>query len=96
MTETAELEAVVEAALFATPEPITRARIVELFPKVDRREVIAAIDRVIHRYAGRDDQGIRAEEVAGGSELRHVGVAAKGGGKVNSDDDKAAVGGHSD
>jgi segregation and condensation protein B len=69
MTEIAEFEAVVEAALFATAEPISRKRLHELFPKGDREAVKAAIETVLARYTGRPEQGVRAEEVAGGIRL---------------------------
>lgn len=66
MIEQAELEAVVEAALFATPDPISREKLLELFPNSDRERANEAIDRVLERYAGAPDRGIQAEEVAGG------------------------------
>jgi segregation and condensation protein B len=69
MTEPAEFEAVVEAALFATAEPVSRARLLELFPKNEGKEVVAAIDAVLARYTGEPHQGVKAEEVAGGIRL---------------------------
>ncbi len=69
MTQQPEIEAVIEAALFATAEPLSRAKLLELFPKDDRKEVTAAISSVIERYSGGEDRGILAEEVAGGIRL---------------------------
>jgi segregation and condensation protein B len=69
MTDSSEIEAVVEAALFATAEPVTRKRLQELFPSSDLEEVGQAIDRVMRRYSGEAHQGIKAEEVAGGIRL---------------------------
>jgi segregation and condensation protein B len=69
MTDKAEFEAVVEAALFATAEPISRKRLYELFPKGDRDAVKSAIDIVLARYAGGPEKGVKAEEVAGGIRL---------------------------
>ena len=69
MTEQAEIEAVIEAALFATAEPLSRAKLLELFPKDDRRDVKASISRVLERYSGGGNRGILAEEVAGGIRL---------------------------
>lgn len=69
MTEVNEIEAVVEAALFATAEPIARKKLLELFPKGDAEHVDAAIEKVLDRYSGASGHGIRAEEVAGGLRL---------------------------
>lgn len=69
MTEIAEIEAVVEAALFATAEPLPRKRILELFADRDRQAVLDSIDRVVDRYRESDNRGVRAEEVAGGLRL---------------------------
>jgi segregation and condensation protein B len=69
MTSPSELEAVVEAALFAAPEPLTRARLVGLFSERERDAAGAAIDRVLERYAEAPERGVRLEEVAGGLRL---------------------------
>jgi len=69
MTERAEIDAVIEAALFATAEPLSRGKLRELFSKDDREEVTTAIGRVLDRYSGGRNRGILAEEVAGGIRL---------------------------
>jgi segregation and condensation protein B len=60
------MEAIVEAALFATADPLTRKRLTDLFPEDDNKDVQAAIETVLERYGGGDGRGVRAEEVAGG------------------------------
>ncbi|MDX1503136.1 MAG: SMC-Scp complex subunit ScpB [Thermoanaerobaculia bacterium] len=69
MTEQAEIEAVVEAVLFAANEPIGEPRLLELFPDDDRKRVLAAVDAVLERYAERPNRGVMAERVAGGVRL---------------------------
>ncbi|MDH3254253.1 MAG: SMC-Scp complex subunit ScpB [Acidobacteriota bacterium] len=69
MIDTAEMEAVIEAALFATAEPIQKSKLVELFGPGEQLAVDAAIERVLARYRGEQQQGIKAEEVAGGIRL---------------------------
>jgi segregation and condensation protein B len=69
MIDLSELEAVIEAALFATAEPVSRGKLLELFSKSEQKAVSAAIDSVLARYSGGPNQGVRAEEVAGGIRL---------------------------
>lgn len=69
MKELAEIEAVIEAALFATPEPLPRKRILELFSDREQQAVLESIERVLGRYEESEGRGVRAEEVAGGLRL---------------------------
>jgi segregation and condensation protein B len=64
-----ELEAVVEAVLFAATEPVSRARLLEVFDEADREAAAAAIERVLLRYRPEPQRGVFAEEVAGGLRL---------------------------
>ena len=84
MTERDEMEAVLEAVLFVSSEPVPRARLLDLFEEGERAEAEAALEAVLARYSGgagdtggagdagdTDDRkrGIMAEEVAGGVRL---------------------------
>jgi segregation and condensation protein B len=81
MTERDEMEAVLEAVLFVSSEPVPRARLLDLFEEGERAEAEAALEAVLARYAGgaggaegADEgedrrRGIMAEEVAGGVRL---------------------------
>ncbi len=81
MTERDEMEAVLEAVLFVSSEPVPRARLFDLFEEEERAEAEAALQAVLARYSGGaggaegavegEDRrrGIMAEEVAGGVRL---------------------------
>jgi segregation and condensation protein B len=81
MTERDEMEAVLEAVLFVSSEPVPRARLLDLFEEGERAEAEAALEAVLARYSGGaggaegagegEDRrrGIMAEEVAGGVRL---------------------------
>lgn len=64
-----DLEAVVEAALFVSADPIPRAKLLEMFDRGDRAAAKEAVDAVLERYAAERERGIVAEEVAGGVRL---------------------------
>ncbi len=66
MTDRPQIEAAVEAVLFAASEPVSRARLLSAFDDEEREEAAAALERVVERYAQRDDRGVVVEEVAGG------------------------------
>ncbi|HXO19798.1 MAG TPA: SMC-Scp complex subunit ScpB, partial [Thermoanaerobaculia bacterium] len=68
MTERAEMEAVIEAVLFVSSEPVSRGRLLELFEEAEREEAGAALEAVLARYT-ENAQGIMVEEVAGGVRL---------------------------
>ena len=69
MTNSQEIEAAIEAALFVTPEPIRREKILQVFGERSREEAEAALDRVLDRYQASEDRGVVAEEVASGLRL---------------------------
>lgn len=81
MTERDEMEAVLEAVLFVSSEPVPRARLLDLFEEEERAEAEAALQAVLARYSGgaggaegagegeNRRRGIMAEEVAGGVRL---------------------------
>lgn len=69
MTENPEIEAALEAVLFVAADPVDREKLLEIFGSQDRAAATAALERVIERYGGGPDKGIRIEEVAGGLRL---------------------------
>jgi segregation and condensation protein B len=69
MTEHPEIEAALEAVLFVAAEPVDREKLLEIFGSQDRVAATAALERVIERYVGGPDKGVRIEEVAGGLRL---------------------------
>jgi segregation and condensation protein B len=75
MTERSEMEAVLEAILFVSSEPVPRSRLLDLFAEEEREEATAALEAVLARYSADGDasgvvgRGIMAEEVAGGVRL---------------------------
>ena len=69
MSRRAEIEAVVEAILFASPEPVALARLLELFPKDNEARLKSALAAVQERYAEEPNRGVLFEEVAGGFRL---------------------------
>jgi segregation and condensation protein B len=66
MSRRAEIEAVVEAILFAAPEPVALERLVELFPQDNAARVESALAAVRERYREEPHRGVVFEEVAGG------------------------------
>jgi segregation and condensation protein B len=69
MSRRTEIEAVLEAILFAAPEPVTVDRLLELFPKDGREGVEEALAAVGERYREEPHRGILFERVAGGVRL---------------------------
>ena len=69
MTPRPEMEAALEAVLFASADPVPRARLLEMFEAEERGEASAALDVVLARYAPDESRGVMAEEVAGGVRL---------------------------
>jgi segregation and condensation protein B len=63
----AEVTAVVEALIFASPEPITPRMLVKLLAEEPKEEVLAAIDRLKADYENRP--GLQMVEVAGGFQI---------------------------
>ncbi|HKI04591.1 MAG TPA: SMC-Scp complex subunit ScpB [Thermoanaerobaculia bacterium] len=68
MTERNEMEAVLEAILFVSSEPVPRTKLMELFEEEERELAAEALEAVLARYVG-DDRGILVEDVAGGVRL---------------------------
>ena len=67
MSRNTEMEAVIEAILFASPEPVPRARLVDLFDEKNREAVGEALEHVVARLEMEgESRGIWVEEVAGG------------------------------
>ncbi len=69
MTPRPEMEAALEAVLFASADPVPRTRLCEMFEPEERAEAAAALDAVLARYAPDEGRGVMAEEVAGGVRL---------------------------
>lgn len=69
MNHRAEFEAAVEAILFATTEPVSEQRLLEVFETSEAEEARSALDAVRARYAAGEHRGVRLEEVAGGLRL---------------------------
>lgn len=62
------LEAAIEALLFASPEPLTPAEIVQVFPGAGEEKVRRALDDLTQRTAA-PDRGLSVQAVAGGYRL---------------------------
>ena len=69
MSRTHEIEAVLEAILFAAPEPVAPDRLFELFSEDAREEVETALEAVAERYREEPHRGVLFERVAGGVRL---------------------------
>ena len=69
MSERGEMEAVIEAVLFVSSEPVPRTRLLELFEEEEREEAAAALDAVLARYTADSGRGVMVEDVAGGVRL---------------------------
>jgi segregation and condensation protein B len=63
----AEVKAVVEALIFASPEPITPKMLFKLLAEEPREDVVAAIDALKADYENRP--GLQMVEVAGGYQI---------------------------
>ena len=66
MTLRLEMEAAIEAVLFAASGPIARDRLLSLFGAGDQDEAVLALEAVVARFTTRENAGIMLEEVAGG------------------------------
>jgi segregation and condensation protein B len=76
MTERSEMEAVLEAVLFVSSEPVPRGKLLGLFEEEERAAAEAALEAVLARYSSGNDgegsdggRGVMAEDVAGGVRL---------------------------
>lgn len=67
MTDRPELEAAVEALLFAAGEPISQDALLQVFDEGERVDALAALEAVLARYGSAvPGSGLMVEEVAGG------------------------------
>ena len=66
-TPSAEVKAVVEALIFASPEPITPKMLYKLLAEEPREDVMAAVDALKAEYENRP--GLQMVEVAGGYQI---------------------------
>ncbi len=69
MSRKAEIEAVLEAILFASPEPVGPDKLVELFGEKEAAAVEEALAAVAQRYREEPHRGVVFERVAGGVRL---------------------------
>jgi segregation and condensation protein B len=63
----AQLKAIVEALIFASPEPLTPRTLFKLLSDEPKEDVVAAVEAVRQEYAGRP--GLHLAEVAGGYQI---------------------------
>jgi segregation and condensation protein B len=66
--EKSELEAILEAVLFASGEPITSKRLQEVFEGVEKADLKKALDALIESYQSRN-RGLQIIEVANGYQM---------------------------
>ncbi len=69
MTDRQEMEAVVEAILFVSNEPVSRAKLLEVFAENEREAAAEALEVVVERYRESPARGVLVDEVAGGLRL---------------------------
>lgn len=69
MTDRTDMEAVVEAILFVSNDPVARDKLLDVFGAAEREEAGAALDAVIARYREKPSSGLVVDEVAGGLRL---------------------------
>ncbi len=74
MTDTAEMEAVFEALLFASPDPQPEEKLLEVFPEQDRERAAGALEAVLDRYRvddadGPPNRGVVLDRAGGGYRL---------------------------
>jgi segregation and condensation protein B len=67
VTASAEVKAIVEALIFASPEPMTPKMLFKLLAEEPREDVLAAIDALKADYENRP--GLQMVEVAGGYQI---------------------------
>src|SRR5262245_61118147 len=66
MTERSEMEAVIEAVLFVSSEPVPRAKLIELFAEEDGPAAAEGREAVVGRFADPEGRGVMVDDVAGG------------------------------
>src|SRR5262245_44870790 len=63
------LRSILESLLFAAGDPVTLARLQQLLPGYERRDVVRTLAELGEEYS-RDERGFRLEQVAGGYQMR--------------------------
>ena len=66
------MEAVIEAILFVTSEPVPAEKILEVFLRRDHEQAVCALESVLDRYRAPEDareRGVMLDEAAGGLRL---------------------------
>ena len=69
MSDRREMEAVIEAILFVSNDPVPREKLLEVFAKSEHEEVSLALETVLSRFDEGSGHGIVVDEVAGGLRL---------------------------
>ena len=74
MTDGAEMEAVFEALLFASPDPQPEGKLLEVFPEQDRERAAEALEAFLDRYRVDEsgvspNRGVVLDQAAGGYRL---------------------------
>lgn len=74
MTDQAEMAAVFEALLFASPDPHPEAKLLEVFPEDSREQAREALQTVLDRYradesGARPERGVVVDRAGGGYRL---------------------------
>jgi len=74
MTDQAEMVAVFEALLFASPDPQPEAKLLEVFPEDSREQAREALQTVLDRYradesGARPERGVVVDQAGGGYRL---------------------------
>jgi len=63
------LRSILESLLFAAGDPVPLARLLQLVPGYERRDVVRMLSELGEEYS-RDERGFRLEQVAGGYQMR--------------------------
>jgi segregation and condensation protein B len=63
------LRSILESLLFAAGDPVPLARLAQVLPGYERRDVVRTLNELSEEYA-RDERGLRLQQVAGGYQLR--------------------------
>ncbi len=69
MTPRSEMEAALEAILFAAGEPVPKEKLLELFTEEEQPEATAALETVLARFGDDPSHGVMVDVVAGGVRL---------------------------
>ncbi len=69
MTDRRDMEAVIEAILFVAHDPVSPAKLLEVFSEREREAAGEALEQVIERYRGQPGEGVVIDDVAGGLRL---------------------------